>query len=280
MASTNVAVSSVVPSAVLPIISNKQGEYQYYFDNSIQTFGIVFIVAVGTGMSVTDYTTISTDVAATNPVVFIMMDPAPGNPVKLDGPKFANNANELASNLSTYLPNVNLAANTSIVIGGHSAGGEAAIKSFDGLLTFQPVGFLGLDPFSVDTKTMTIPSPAVLWGFSNTTCAVTVNQAAKAAYNISPQSARVFYQILNPQNLLKKSSNITHCIFTDDGCAGPVCPAQTGGFWVRQAVANSLVPFIGSLVSGEFLPQDQFLAAITDSDQANLTLYYCQENPN
>mmetsp|Transcript_4906 Transcript_4906/g.7231 ORF Transcript_4906/g.7231 Transcript_4906/m.7231 type:complete len:281 (+) Transcript_4906:99-941(+) len=280
MTSTADAISSVVPSEVLPIISNKKGQYQYYYDSSIETFGFVFIIAVGTGMSVTDYTTISTDVATTNPVVFVMLDPAPGNPVKLDGAKFANNANELVLNLSKYLPNVNLASNTTIVIGGHSAGGEGAIISFDGLLTFQPVGFLGLDPFSVNTKTMKIPCPAVLWGFSDTTCLVTVNQAAKAAYKISPPSARVFFQIKNPQNVLKPSSNITHCIFTDDGCASPVCPAQTAGYWVRQAVADSVVPFVESLVSGEILPKDEFSAAIPDNNQANLTLYYCQENPN
>jgi hypothetical protein len=268
--------SSAYESETLPIKSFSTGRYRYYFNegDAAPPVAVAFIFAVGTAMTCSDYATISKDIVLKSPSVVIILDPNPNVIVKLDGKKFADNANELVKDIATYLPKVNIGSIKNIAVGGHSAGGQAAITSVtQGLLTFTPAAFFGLDPFEVKVKEMKIPTKALLWGFEKTTCAVDVNKAAKAAYEISPEDARVFYQVKNPDG------QITHCIFTDDGCGGPVCPAKLVGFWIRQAVADSLVPFVKALTTGSTILKEKFLAAISIEDQAKLILYVNGEHP-
>jgi hypothetical protein len=269
-------VRTAYESEVLPINSFSSGKYRYYFDEgkAPSTAQVAFIIAVGTAMTCSDYAAVSKDIVSKSPSIVIILDPNPGCMVKLDAKKFADNANELTKDLAKYIPKVNTSSIKKIAIGGHSAGGQAAVESItSGLLTFTPAAFVGLDPFEINVKKMSIPTNALVWGFEKTTCGVTVDMAAKAAYEISPKASRVFYQVKNPDE------KTTHCIFTDDGCFGPLCPAKQVGFWVRQAVADSLVPFVKVLTTGSTILRDQFLAAIAAEDQLKLNLYVNGEHP-
>ena len=253
-----------------------QGRYTYYYASDDTPVQIIFIFGVGTDMRSSNYMTISKEIVTRcKSVLFIVLDHNPGNLVKLNGNKFASNANMIASNPSKYFPKVKVeegggGVSTSIlfVIGGHSAGGSAAIDAMnDGHLTFTPVGFLGLDPYSSsDFKGLHIPCPGLFWGFDKTTCFVKINKAAEACYDISPINARALYRVHNDDG------NILHCIFADDGCLA--CPAKMAGYWVRRGVGLSVEAFVKYL----FMPaasfsQDAFWTAITDEDRSKLTLY-------
>lgn len=269
------SVRTTYESEVLPIKSFSLGKYRYYCNegNAPGTTKVVFIIAVGTAMTCSNYATISKDIVSKSPSVVIILDPNPGDIRKLDAEKFAANANELISNLAKYLPKADTSSIKKIAIGGHSAGGQAAVESMTDLLTFTPAAFVGLDPFEINIKEMKIPTNSLLWGFEKTTCGVGVDKAAKAAYKISPEASRIFYQVKNPQE------KTTRCIFTDDGCFGPLCPAKQVGFWVRKAVSDSLVPFVEVLTTGSPIRRDQFLAAIATEDQVKLNLYVNGEQP-
>ena len=192
-----------------------------------------------------------------------MMDHNPGWIDKRDPDKYTNIVNELVRNLDKYIHlSRALAPTRKIVMGGHSTSGQAAINSFHGL-EFTPDAFFGLDPYKVQREMKKITAPVLLWGFNRTTCAVDREKAAKGAYYISPTDKRVFYQVKNTDG------KITHCIFTNGGCQSRVCPAQKVGFWVRQAVANSLSPF----TNNDVILNDRFLSVIPKEHREDLNLY-------
>ena len=132
--------------------------------------------------------------------------------------------------------------------GGHSASGAAAFygsKLFD----FPVAGFIGLDPFPIQRREPLL-IPALFWGFSVTTCGVSVQRAALAAYNQSMSGQRVMYQLQNshrkkvPSN--ESSCHYSHCAFTDTGCL-VICPLQCStdsANDLRQDVAISLRLFL------------------------------------
>lgn len=265
-------VNTVYESEVLPIKTHTSAAYRYYIneDKNPRTPEVVFIIAVGTNMTCSDYATVSRDIVSKSPSIVIILDHHPGWPVKLDKQKFADQANELTKHLEKYAPKANTKSIKKIAIGGHSAGGQAAIESItSGLLNFAPAAFIGLDPFEIKVKEINIP--ALLWGFDKTTCGVGAEKAAKAAYNISPEASRVFYQVMNPDG------KITHCIFADSGCAA--CPANQVGFWVRKAVADSLILFLKVLMTDSAIRRDDFLAAVEPDHQVKLSLYVNEQQP-
>ena len=253
-----------------------QGRYTYYYASDDIPVRVIFIFGVGTDMQSSNYMTISKEIVTRcNAVLFIVLDHNPGNLIKLDGAKFASNANMIASNPSKYFPSVKVegggGVSTSImfVIGGHSAGGSAAIDAMnDGQLLFTPAGFLGLDPYGTSGfKGLHIPIPGLFWGFDKTTCFVKINKAAEACYDIAPVNARALYRVHNDDG------NIQHCIFADDGCLA--CPAKKVGYWIRGCVGSSVKTFVGNMLMppGTSFSHDAFWTAIPDEDRSKLTLY-------
>ena len=95
-----------------------------------------------------------------------------------------------------------------------------------------------------DASSPMLHMPALFWGFSKTTCSVSVDKASKAGYNLHSNSTHhIMYQIQNNKDRCranndidssKKQSdpnagvdrfcNVNHCIFTDNGCFGKICP--------------------------------------------------------
>lgn len=246
-----------------------QGRYTYYSDSNIPV-RVIFIFGVGTDMQSSNYMNISKEIVTRcNDVLFIVLDHNPGYLIKLDGAKFASNANMIASNPSKYFPKVGVSTSIMFVIGGHSAGGSAAIDAMrGGHLTFTHTGFLGLDPYggTGGFKGLHISCPALFWGFDKTTCFVKINKAAEACYDIAPINTRALYRVHNDDG------NIQHCIFADDGCLA--CPAGKVGYWIRGCVGASVETFVGNMpLPGTSFSHDAFWTAIADKDRSKLTLY-------
>ena len=266
-------------------IAKPSYKYRYYYNNngsSTTTNTIVVLLLVGTAMSASDYANLGQQTVAQNKargggVIFCVVDHNPGswyNPggaVKLSGQKAAQALDDLVQHLSERLTLASLSSSPSIFIGGHSAGGSAVIDAMmHSLLNFPPQGYIGVDPYgtqpfkpasNISKKHIDIPTLA--FGFTATTCAVQVNEAGKAAYQVSPHTDRALVQIQNPKN----GHQITHCIFTDHGCGRSVCPSHSQGAWVRQVAGGCIAVFVSkSHASYESIVGDHPVNLFQNSD--------------
>lgn len=273
-------------------------QYRYYHDSSVSgPYTALLLIVVGTAMTVSDYSGIAKNSVVGKSIVFCVVDNNPGslvrNPlgiVKLSGKKAARAFNDMYSHLGERLKGVTFVANPKIVVGGHSAGGSAAIDAMSfpnsdpNHLVLASAGYCGLDPYgttplslptspnNISNKNITVPTFA--WGFTTQTCGVKVNQAGKAAYNITPPGTnRVFYQVINPKST--KPNQIAHCIFTDNGCFGSFCPSQTvvGSSWVQTAVGNSVQLFVQSLSGTIIVSKSDYIAAIPTNNQSQARVF-------
>ena len=90
-------------------------------------------------------------------------------------------------------------------------------------------------------------APTFSIGFTEQTCLVPPLLAGLAAYNICTNENRVMMQVVNKYDSRGK---IAHCIFTDGGCGGFVCPSHANGAWVREMVGKFAIRFVNSIVEG------------------------------
>jgi len=240
-----------------------EGRYRYFYDDTVSSYyacnNVVFI-GVGTAMSVSGYDKIATEIAQASGAVTIITDHRPNFPFKTSSNNYAKLINRIVKEIDTIIPICKADTSKKIIIGGHSASGQAAVESIP-KLDFKPDGFIGLDPFRRGGfKNLDITIPSLDWGFTETTCAVTVDLAAKSAYEVSDDTQRVLYRVPNPEK------KITHCIFTDNGC--PFCPANEAGDWVRKSVGETISVFIKAVASSYFT-KSKFVI----SDQPQVELY-------
>jgi hypothetical protein len=254
----------------------------------------VLYVGVGTAMDVNSYDNLSREVVMqtnrrddeeSGPVVVMIADASKNIPFKLSG--YASLANAVYGDMSTLLapllvPGIEIErCDPRVVIGGHSASGQAAISDLvKGAFKFRPAAFLGLDPFSVDPARTKLKDLATLSvGFTTETCFVTLKVAAEGAYQATTNTdQRVLYRI---QNENEKESGLRHCAFTDTGCGGPSCPHNVGWYpFVYQLVgeaANHLVRALEASTGDEPLVFDrEVFAAITAT---NVTVFVGKEEP-
>ena len=267
-------IATLVSLASGAIVSDRvrldgHGELRVYFDDSEglphDIPNHIMLLGVGAAMSVDDYNLISAEIITSNPTFAVaLLDPNPGFFVKSDFARFARCAETAMKKLPALLPSA--FHDAPIIVGGHSNGGEGAIGALS-LLSFQPVGLIGLDPYQVKSPT-NITVPAMLWGFTKQTCLVPVSGAAQAAYLIGDASHRVLYQIQNTAN------SLTHCSFTDNGCPSSIlspfsftCPTSGNVDAVRKVVGQSVQKFVKAIVEGTFershLTLDNHAIAVT-----------------
>ena len=242
------------------------GRLRYFYDDEVANpCEHLVLLGVGTTMSTSDYDVLSTELVTNEPIVAIIVDQNPFWFVKTNANRFASFTNAIVEQLDQIVPVCqNRPPPKQIVIGGHSAGGQAAWNSIP-RLSYQPTGFLGLDPFRLDPNDdSNMNLPGLFWGFTETSCQVTAGQAAKAGYQASTEDGRVFYQINNSDG-----SAAGHCSFTDGGCFGPVCPAAASSSWVRESVAEGTQRFLKALGEGEW-KKESFALAPIDGEQVNL----------
>eukprot|EP00980_Cylindrotheca_fusiformis_P010699 scaffold2400_cov187-Cylindrotheca_fusiformis.AAC.4 len=228
------------------------GIIRYHYDSSPKksACSTILILGVGTSMSVSDYDKLSWQVAMDTSIFIVFADHNEHEIIKTSPERFAHLANAISDQIALIAPFCsNEGAN--IMIGGHSASGEASMKALqNGLYDFRPHGFVGLDPFEVSTKTFgtnenIIGIPSINWGFTKTTCLVTREKAAAGAYQRTLKAARVLYAIENKHNGCK----ITHCVFSDHGCGvSPFsCSTHEEYEWVFGYVANSIHLFVDAV---------------------------------
>jgi hypothetical protein len=220
--------------------------------------------------------------------VFIITDPSPGNPIKL-GQKmiYAKLADLVAENLTTMIPVCESQPRFGFIVGGHSASGVSAVNALGLITKFAPAGWLGLDPFfrfPIDENSLAsyqVLVGTLIFGFSKTTCLVSIGQAGKRAYENSNSSSRVFFQVENKQGFLGPIAGapICHCSFTDGGCAtiwtgGPgVCGIadETQSQLLRITVGKATKQLVASLASGRIM-RSNFASISTDGLAFNLAV--------
>lgn len=256
------AVSFVVSNVSASVISNTtkihEGIFRFHYDNQFTSpCSTIVLLGVGTTMAVEDYDFVAVQIAKASPsVVAGIIDHDPGNPLKLSVRRYVKLVNTIAARIDDLVPFCTRNEPTAqshprppkFILGGHSASGGAAMKSLSHVEGFSPMGFIGLSPFRITDNMNRITIPALFWGFSTTTCGVSIGHAADKAYELSsPDTGRVLYQLQNPNGAP------SHCIFANNGCA-PVCPssASESFAWVRAAVGDSVSRFLQAIKTRNF----------------------------
>jgi hypothetical protein len=204
---------------------------------------------VGTAMSVSDYDNVAAAIAAYGYVV-VTLDHAVGNLIKTDATAFGNLVRQVRANLRTWVSPGCSAGITRWIVGGHSASGQAAHNAILADPSLADAVF-SMDPYNI-SGLGTLAKSGLYWGFSSTTCFVTINDAAKAAYyRTAPH--RVFHRA-STSFAWKWCGYIPryhHCSFSDGGCLGcSNCAGIPPGFYTD--VAQSVNKFITALASGNW----------------------------
>jgi hypothetical protein len=241
------------------------GRIRFHYDETVSSCHFALLLGVGTFMDVGDYDNLSKALVNNQNLVVVIMDHNVHNLDKRSSTKFASLANEITFQINTLIPPCTQ-IQPKLMIGGHSAGGQAAMQAWEqGLLSMLPsdvIGFIGLDPYEISDATMAnnimMNLSGLYWGFSTTTCLVSVQKAAKAAYERTMINGRVLYVIHNE----KSDSQMTHCIFTDKGCGfyplGCGTTRNTTFNLIYTMVAESVQLFLQALNHSRPFSRDTF----------------------
>lgn len=209
----------------------------------------VFVMGVGTAMARSSYDVLSSKLVAKGYVVAIM-DHQPGSLTKTDAIKYANCAQAIKDHIGSWLVSFGFKGSKHWIMGGHSAGGQAAQDAISSNPSFADAIF-SLDPYNANNAG-NVKGPGLYWGFDTTTCFVNINDAAKAAYYKTSTKrmfvrARAAYSI-NPCGYAPK---YYHCSFCDGSCpACTSCMKAPTSFYVD--VANSVQKFINAAFYGSW----------------------------
>lgn len=206
------------------------------------------ILGVGTAMWRSDYDKLAAEIADTYGYAVVIMDHNPYRVVKKDPDKFTNCALRVKSSLLSWLAEAGCKSISHWVMGGHSAGGQAAqnaVSSHPGLAD----AIFSIDPYDCShTGAVTVPS--LYWGFNVTSCFVVMDKAAKAAY-LGCNGPRVFYRVKKMYTCgpCGYAPKFFHCSFCDSHC--PMCTncKLTPGYFYDD-VAESVHKFITAAFYG------------------------------
>ncbi|MFN8644969.1 MAG: hypothetical protein U0802_26095 [Candidatus Binatia bacterium] len=202
-----------------------------------------FVLAVGTAMSRTSYDFLAAQLNAKGYVV-VIMDHQPGNLTKTDATKYRDCANLVKAQIGGWLAPAGFSSIAHWIMGGHSAGGQAAqtaIATTPGLAN----AIFSIDPYNLSGAPR-VTGPALYWGFAGTTCFVTVNDAAKAGY-YGTDGRRAFVRVASQYSWgpCGYSPKYFHCSFCDGHCPGCTnCMTTPNSFFVD--VANSVQRFVNA----------------------------------
>ena len=111
-------------------------------------------------MSRSDYDKMANQMANTYGYVVVIMDHNPGNMVKTDPVKYRNCALEIKANLLSWLAGTGCTSISHWILGGHSAGGQAAHNAISSDPNLADAIF-SIDPYN-------IKAPAMLTGLRYT----------------------------------------------------------------------------------------------------------------
>jgi hypothetical protein len=225
------------------------GQVRIHYPASSPASCDVITIGVGTAMSDNDYDNLAGQLNSFGYIVAVM-DHQPGNLTKTDATKYKNLANDIKANLLTWLSGSGVSCNSVAhwIMGGHSAGGQAAHNAVSDNPGLADAMF-NIDPFDI-SGAGNISVPTLNWGLDTTTCFVDKNKAAKAAYYKST-GKRAFVRINVPYgfNWCGYSPKYFHCSFTDGTCpACTNCAYPPSSFYTE--VATSVNKFINAAFYG------------------------------
>lgn len=247
------------------------GQVRIHYSTSTPSNCDAILLSVGTSMSISSYDKLSEQIIQ-HGYVTVIMDHAPGNMVKTDSTKYATLANEIKSNLSSWLGGSICSSVTHWIMGGHSAGGQAAQNAIANNLTHADAIF-SIDPYNASNAGY-INVPAMYWGFDVTTCFVDKNNAAKAGY-LRSQNHRAFYRAEKKYSWgpCGYSPVYFHCSFCDEHCPGCTnCVTTPQHFFID--VAASVNQFINATFYGTWSK-----SALTINATTPLKLFVDNELP-
>lgn len=250
------------------------GQVRVHYPSNSPNSCDAILMGVGTAMARDAYDNLSNAIIKHGYVV-VILDHAPGNPLKTDADKYANLAEDVKSNLLSWLRPSNCKSINHWVMGGHSAGGQAAQNAVADNQGLADAVF-SIDPYNAkDTNPVYVP--ALYWGFAETTCFVEVNDAAKEAYNRS-KSQRAFFKVAKKYSWgpCGYSPKFFHCSFCDSHC--PACTNCTNCTNTPSSfftdVALSVKKFINAAFYGNWSK-----SALAISSSTPVTLYVDTDKP-
>jgi len=247
------------------------GKVRVHYSEQTASACDAVLLGVGTAMGAKDYDKLSEQITKYGYVVAIL-DHAPGDAFKTDENQYKNLAEDVKLNLLSWLGDTNCTSIEHWVMGGHSAGGQAAQNAVahnqglaDAVFSIDPYNMNNVDPIYV---------PAMYWGFEATTCFVEVEDASKKAYN-KTHAQRAFYKVADKYQWgpCGYSPKYFHCSFCDGHC--PVCTnCKTTPNHFYKDVARSVDKFIRAAFYGNWSK-----SALTMSSETPLTLYVDSDKP-
>ena len=192
--------------------------------------------------------------------------------MKTDANRFTALAQRVKDDLLSWMSDSPYNSIDRWIMGGHSAGGQAAQNAV-ARTTGLADGIFSIDPYNgKDTDRVSVP--AVYWGFSKTTCFVTVKDAAEETYRRS-DDRRAFYRVNTKYSWgpCGYSPKYFHCSFCDGHCPACTNCKKTPDHFFTD-VAKSVDLFIRHGFSGSWNK-----ANMTHASTTPYTLYFDSDNP-
>jgi len=247
------------------------GQYRVFYKSPSPATCEAIMLGVGTAMSRDSYDNLANALTAYGYVV-VIVDHQPGSMTKMDAGKYRACAIEAQNNILSWLSGKGISAIAHWILGGHSAGGQAAQNAVGADLSLADAMF-SIDPYNIDGASR-IALPGLYWGFNVTTCFVEKSDAAEAAYYYN-DSHRAFYRVKKTYSWgpCGYSPKYYHCSFADGSC-----PACTNCMYTPSAfytdVAKTVNKFINATFYGTWSK-----ANLTVSTSTPTTLYVDSDAP-
>lgn len=261
------------PQAAYTDKSLSTGEVRLHYPASGPSACEVFLLGVGTSMLTSSYDSLSEQLINKGYAVAIL-DHNPGNIVKTDATKYAQLAQDVKTNIVSWLAGAGSSCRSAAhwILGGHSAGGQAAQSAVSSGSVLANAVF-SIDPFDA-TVAGQIHVPALYWGFDVTTCYVDKDKAAKAAYYASTQR-RAFVRVARQYSWgpCGYSPKYFHCSFCDSHCPGCTnCMTTPAHFFVD--LGKSVQKFVNAAFYGPWSK-----SALGFTSTTPLTLFVDTDQP-
>jgi hypothetical protein len=247
------------------------GQVRVFYKSPSPATCEAFILAVGTAMSRDSYDNLANQLIAYGYVV-IIMDHQPGSMTKTDATAFRNCTIEVQNNILGWLSGTGCTGIAHWILGGHSAGGQAAQNAVGGDLSLADAMF-SIDPYNIEGASR-INLPGLYWGFDVTTCFVEKTDAAMAAYYYC-DGPRAFYRVNKTYSwgACGYSPKFYHCSFADGSCPACTNCMYTPSYFYTD-VAKSVNKFINAAFYGTWSK-----ATVTVSTTTPTTLFVDSDAP-